>query len=153
MISRVSASSEALSWYLPSTCQTFCDLFPKNSFPSSSPPGQLLSELLPGLSEAGLRTPMSSTVYLKQPQLWIASFQKLFSLPWIWQPFDNHHSPSARLDRISGWKQISTPWFRWARASSVSPAGFSGDPLDFLLKKRMFPHTFSSPRGPSVRNA
>ncbi len=33
---------------------------------SSPSPGQLLSELLPGLSEAGIRTPMSSTVYLKQ---------------------------------------------------------------------------------------
>jgi hypothetical protein len=32
---------------------------------SSSSSGQLLSELHPGLSEAGIRTPMSSTVYLK----------------------------------------------------------------------------------------
>ncbi len=42
---------------------------PENSFRSSLPSGQLLCELLPGLSEAGLRTPMPSTVYLKQPQL------------------------------------------------------------------------------------
>ncbi len=67
-------------------------------------------------------------------------------------PFRESSFTTARLDRLPGWKQFSTPWFHWARAFSITPAGFLVIPWAYFWKSEGS-LTLFSPRGASVRDA
>jgi len=77
-----------------------------------------------------------------------ASCCREFSSP----PFDNHRSPVPASTEYQSESKISLHG-SVEHVPSPSPAGFFGDPLGFLLKKRTFPRTFSAPYGGSVRDA